>query len=93
MPSFTSTRVFEPWALSANVAFDAADLNKAFVESNSPADTTIEELYYAVFSSVWTTAKLSTQLQQLSEIARLIEEADMAKSLTGTARTAPKIGA
>ena len=82
MPSFTSTRVFEPWSLAANVSFDQADLNKAFVESNSPTDTSIEELYYAVFSSVWTTAKLSTQLSQLSEIARLIEEADQARSVT-----------
>ena len=84
MPSFTSTRVFEPWALSANVAFDAADLNKAFVESNSPSDTTIEELYYAIFSGVWLTTKLSTQLAHLSEVARLIEEADMAKKVSTT---------
>lgn len=84
MPTFTSTRVFEPWSLSASVAFNEVDLNKAFIESNTPADSTIEELYYAIFSGVWLTTKLSAQLAYLSEVARLIEEADQAKSVSAS---------
>ena len=84
MPVFTSQRSFEPWALAAQVAFDEADLNKAFLEGNSPDDSTIEELYFAIFSGAWLTTPLSQQLDYLAEVARLIETSGQATNVTTT---------
>lgn len=76
---FVSTRSIEPLKLTAEVSFDAADLEAV----------TDPGLFYAIFSGKWAPSKISSKLELMLRIA-LLSEAAQATTLNERITLEPK---